>query len=54
MIKKLYLKDFKFVGNKVKLIYPYGITVFISREDFYRAFGTIINNDFLTVKSEFK
>lgn len=54
MIKKLYLKDFKFVGNNVKLIYPYGITVFISREDFYRFFGMIINNDFLTVERAFK
>lgn len=46
MSERIYLKDWNYEGSdKVRLVYSDNDIVFVSRTDFNRAFGAIINAD---------
>ena len=43
MLKKVKLKDWVYVGNKVKLNYDDNTSILIQKTDFDRAFGNIVS-----------
>ncbi|MBQ2389083.1 MAG: hypothetical protein II305_03420 [Clostridia bacterium] len=46
MSERIYLKDWNYEGSdKIRLVYSDNDVVFVSRTDFDRAFGAIINAD---------
>lgn len=46
MSERIYLKDWNYEGSdKIRLVYSDNDVVFVSRTDFNRAFGAIINAD---------
>ena len=46
MSERIYLKDWNYEGSdKIRLVYSDNDVVFVSKTDFDRAFGAIINAD---------
>ena len=54
MEKRIDLKDWKPMGDLVKLIYTDNDEFYIKKEDFNRAFGPIVSGNKADIKKEYK
>lgn len=52
-MEKVYLKEWKREGDRVRLIYQDGSELFVRYEDFNRAFGCIVSAEKSAIQRDF-